>query len=59
MLALLCRFRQAGHHYPKLEPSKGKATAAEMAESEGAHTAEGGEKRNDSDFALWKKSKGG
>jgi len=57
------RLRGAGggtaHDYPKLEPSKGKATAAEMAESEGTFVAEQGEKRDDADFALWKKSKGG
>jgi cysteinyl-tRNA synthetase len=51
--------RGGAHDYPKLEPSKGKATQAEMEESEGAHTAEAGEKRNPADFALWKKSKGG
>ena len=45
--------------YPKLEPSKAKATEAEMEESEGAHTAEAGEKRGKGDFALWKRSKGG
>ena len=50
----------ARHDYPKLEPSKGKATQAEMEESEGSlHVAEAGEKRNAADFALWKKSKGG
>ena len=27
-------FKAAGHDYPKLEPSKAKATEAEMAESE-------------------------
>jgi len=53
------KFRGAEFDYPKLEPSKGKATAAEMEESEGAHTAGAGEKRNAADFALWKKSKGG
>ena len=48
------------HDYPKLEPSKGNATQAEMEESEGSlHVAEAGEKRNAADFALWKKSKGG
>ncbi|KAL1524602.1 hypothetical protein AB1Y20_019491 [Prymnesium parvum] len=52
-------FRAAGHAYPKLDPSKAKATAAEMAESEGTHKAASGEKRDASDFALWKKSKGG
>ena len=53
------KFR-CGHDYPKLEPSKGKATQAEMEESEGAlFSAEAGEKRNPADFALWKKSKGG
>jgi len=52
-------FKAAGHHYPKLEPSKGKATEAEMAESEGSHTAVAGEKRSASDFALWKASKAG
>ena len=50
---------RGGHAYPKLEPSKGKATEAEMAESEGTFTAEAGEKRNATDFAVWKKSKGG
>ena len=39
------KFRQRGHAYPKLEPSKGKATEAEMAESEGMHKAAAGEKR--------------
>merc|ERR1719380_584867 len=52
-------FRAAGHDYPKLEPSKGKATEAEMAESEGTHKAAAGEKRSASDFALWKRSKAG
>lgn len=55
----ICAFRAAGHEYPKLEPSKAKATEAEMEESEGAHTAEAGEKRGKGDFALWKRSKGG
>ena len=56
----IASFRKAGHEYPKLEPSKGKATAAEMAESEGAlFKAEAAEKRNATDFALWKKSKAG
>lgn len=31
----IASFRKAGHFYPKLDPAKGKATAAEMAESEG------------------------
>ena len=53
-------FRRAGHSYPKLEPSKGKASAAEMEESEGQLSkAAAGEKRDSSDFALWKKSKAG
>jgi len=56
----LAKFRQMGHDYPKLEPSKGKATEAEMAESEGTlHKAAAGEKRFAGDFALWKKSKAG
>ena len=56
----IAAYRAAGHDYPKLEPSKGKATAAEMAESEGTlHTAAAGEKRSASDFALWKASKKG
>ena len=55
----IAAFRAAGHSYPKLDPSKGKATAAEMAESEGTHKAADGEKRDTADFALWKKSKGG
>ena len=55
------KFRAAGHDYPKLEPSKGKATEAEMAESEGALStpAAAGEKKSASDFALWKLSKAG
>ena len=55
----ISKMRACGHAYPKLEPSKGKATEAEMAESEGTFTAEAGEKRNATDFAVWKKSKGG
>uniref|UniRef100_A0A7S0LM51 cysteine--tRNA ligase n=1 Tax=Coccolithus braarudii TaxID=221442 RepID=A0A7S0LM51_9EUKA len=51
--------RSKGHVYPKLEPSKAKATQAEMEESEGAHKADDDEKRGKGDFALWKKSKGG
>jgi len=47
------------HDYPKLVPSAGKATEAEMAEGEGALAAEGAEKKNPSDFALWKASKSG
>jgi len=47
--------------YPKLVPTAGNATEAEMAEGEGALAAdiEGKEKKNPSDFALWKKSKAG
>jgi len=55
----IAAFKTAGHAYPKLEPSKGKATEAEMAESEGTFKAGDGEKRSASDFALWKKSKAG
>ena len=36
----ISKMRACGHAYPKLEPSKGKATEAEMAESEGTFTAE-------------------
>ena len=56
----IAKFRAAGHSYPKLEPSKGTATEAEMAEGEGSlHKAAAGEKRGAGDFALWKKSKAG
>ena len=55
----IAAFKAAGHHYPKLEPSKGRATEAEMAESEGTHKAMSGEKRSAGDFALWKASKSG
>jgi cysteinyl-tRNA synthetase len=55
----LAAFRRAGHAYPKLQPSKGVATAAEMEESEGSHTAAVGEKKGAGDFALWKASKAG
>jgi cysteinyl-tRNA synthetase len=57
-------FQAAGHNYRKLNPAGpgGAATsAAEMAEGEGALGGGGGssEKRNPSDFALWKASKPG
>lgn len=56
----IAKFRAKGHSYPKLEPSKGTATEAEMAEGEGSlHKAADGEKRGAGDFALWKKSKAG
>ena len=55
----IAAFKAAGFAYPKLEPSKGKATEAEMEESEGAHKAAAGEKRSKSDFALWKASRAG
>lgn len=55
----LAAFKRAGHDYPKLQPSKGKATEAEMEESEGSHKAAAGEKRSAGDFALWKASKAG
>ena len=54
----------AGHNYRKLKPAGpggATATAAEMAEGEGALSGGGacGEKRNPNDFALWKASKAG
>mmetsp|Transcript_17567 Transcript_17567/g.28751 ORF Transcript_17567/g.28751 Transcript_17567/m.28751 type:complete len:803 (+) Transcript_17567:76-2484(+) len=56
-------FQDAGHNYRKLSPAGpgGAATsAAEMAEGEGALGGGGSsEKRNPSDFALWKASKPG
>eukprot|EP00397_Hematodinium_sp_SG-2012_P012572 GEMP01012745.1.p1 GENE.GEMP01012745.1~~GEMP01012745.1.p1 ORF type:complete len:776 (+),score=217.25 GEMP01012745.1:85-2412(+) len=53
------KFKES-HDYPKLVPSAGKATEAEMAEGEGAlSNTFGDEKRNPSDFALWKSSKAG
>lgn len=56
-------FQAAGHNYRKLNPAGpgGAATsAAEMAEGEGALAGGGSsEKRNPSDFALWKASKPG
>ena len=56
-------FQAAGHNYRKLNPAGpgGAATSeAEMAEGEGAlGGGESGEKRNPSDFALWKASKPG
>lgn len=55
-------FQAAGHNYRKLSPAGpgGAATsAAEMAEGEGALASESSEKRNPSDFALWKASKPG
>jgi cysteinyl-tRNA synthetase len=50
-------FTQAGHHYRKLKP--GHFSEKDMAESEGALGADGGEKKNQNDFALWKASKPG
>lgn len=51
-------FKKRGHTYRKLVPAA-SASAAEMAEGEGALAAEEAEKRNANDFALWKKSKPG
>ena len=31
----IASFKRAGHDYPKLQPAKGRATEAEMEESEG------------------------
>jgi len=51
-------FRKKGYTYRKLSPDD-EASAAEMAEGEGALAADDSEKRSGSDFALWKKSKPG
>jgi cysteinyl-tRNA synthetase len=51
-------FRKEGYEYRKLNPAAA-TSAAEMAEGEGALVDETVEKRNPSDFALWKKSKPG
>jgi cysteinyl-tRNA synthetase len=51
-------FEKMGYHYRKLVPAL-CASAKEMEEGEGALAAEGAEKRNPNDFALWKASKPG
>ena len=54
------RFKDSGHDYRKLDPSKGDTSQAELEESEGAlGSTDAKEKRNQNDFALWKKSKPG
>ncbi|KAG5181938.1 Cysteinyl-tRNA synthetase [Tribonema minus] len=51
--------KHKGHHYGKLLP-EGLGNAELMAEGEGALTSCGaGDKKSQSDFALWKKSKEG
>jgi len=52
----IAAFKRAGHDYPKLQPAKGRATEAEMEESEGSHKAMAGEKQSKGDFSLWKAS---
>eukprot|EP00746_Dinoflagellata_sp_MGD_P136847 gnl/MRDRNA2_/MRDRNA2_70704_c0_seq1.p1 gnl/MRDRNA2_/MRDRNA2_70704_c0~~gnl/MRDRNA2_/MRDRNA2_70704_c0_seq1.p1 ORF type:complete len:940 (-),score=174.31 gnl/MRDRNA2_/MRDRNA2_70704_c0_seq1:222-3041(-) len=47
------------HEYPKLVPSAGSATQAEIAEGEGALADFRDDKRHPNDFALWKNSKPG
>jgi len=51
-------FEKLGYRYRKLVPAM-CASAKEMEEGEGALAAEGAEKRNPNDFALWKASKAG
>jgi len=51
-------FTSKGYNYRKLVPAT-NASEAEMAEGEGALAAEDSEKRNNNDFAVWKKSKPG
>lgn len=46
------------HSYAKLEPSS-KKNFESLLNAEGSLAGEGGEKRNDMDFALWKASKAG
>ena len=46
------------HHYPKLLP-EAAANAKALEEGEGALSAGAGEKRSQTDFALWKASKPG
>lgn len=54
------KFKESGHDYRKLDPSKGDTSQAELEESEGAlGTTDANDKRNKNDFALWKKSKPG
>ncbi|KAJ2800939.1 cysteinyl-tRNA synthetase, partial [Coemansia guatemalensis] len=47
-----------GHFYAKLEPSS-KGNVALLADGEGSLSKRGNEKRSESDFALWKRSKPG
>ncbi|PIA17511.1 hypothetical protein COEREDRAFT_80512 [Coemansia reversa NRRL 1564] len=47
-----------GHFYAKLEPSS-KGNVALVADGEGPLSRRGNEKRSESDFALWKRSKPG
>lgn len=56
----LAKFREK-FAYRKCDPSTGETSAFELAESEGAlgSSTDAKEKRNASDFALWKKSKPG
>jgi len=56
----IAEFKRQGHDYRKLKPRVGATTDVELAESEGALGAAGEkEKKDPSDFALWKASKPG
>lgn len=50
------KYLQAGRDYPKLRPG---GSSDLLAEGEGSISMEGSEKQNETDFALWKKSKPG
>eukprot|EP01083_Nonionella_stella_P058640 153557_1 len=51
-------FRAKGKAYPKLRPNQ-LGNQALLLDGEGSLKADGAEKKNDCDFALWKKSKAG
>lgn len=51
-------FKEMGYEYRKIVPAT-VTTQAEMEEGEGALAADGDEKRNANDFALWKASRPG
>ena len=54
----IAAFEQAGHHYARLEPWN-KNDQALLADGEGSLSNKTTQKRNESDFALWKASKSG